>query len=101
MTKDKKAPTKQQTKKFVPDDIDKNPPAEPYGNGIGSVLLNYKFRPEGTKDIKTVDSTGDEDDTAMTEPYSPSKDNEFVLLVQTKLFDKLSKMASDKAKKKD
>lgn len=94
-TKDK-MPTKQKTEDFLPDDIDKKLPTEPYGNGIGSILMNYKFRPEDTKELKTVEPVETENPQV---PYSPG-DDKFLIIVQTKLFDKLSKLASKDSKDK-
>ena len=89
-----KTPTKRKLEKFVPKDLDKSSPEKTYGRGMGQILKQYDHYPEDfdAKDIKPLDPLPKED-PMIPYTYDPSK---IVTIIQTKLLEKLSKLANKK-----
>lgn len=89
-----KTPTKRKLEKYVPKELDKSFAEKTYGRGLGQILKQYDHYPEDfdAKDIKPLDPLPKED-PMIPHTYDPNK---IVTIVQTKLFDKLSKLTNKK-----
>lgn len=90
MSKSDKEPTKRKLVDYLPKELDKKMPEKPYGaGGFSSIVKKFAHGTE-ERDLEAIEPLEPEDNYI---PYDNGRSQEFEITMQTKIFDKLSKLA--------
>ena len=90
MSKSDKESTKRKLIDYLPKELDNKMPEKPYGTGgFASIVKKFAHGTE-ERDLKEVEPLEPEENYI---PYDNGKPQEFDIIMQTKIFDKLAKLA--------
>jgi hypothetical protein len=90
MSKSDKESTKRKLVDYLPAELDKKMPEKPYGTGgFASIVKKFDHGTE-ERDLKEIEPLEPEENYI---PYDNGKPQKFDVIMQTKLFDKLAKLA--------